>query len=124
MPWGKGFGTVRKLPSGKWQARYHQPITGMRITGPAPFATKIDARIWLTEQEADLLRGETTDIALARTPLSSWAHEWLDGLLVKTKVAYESSLRSHVMPVFANAPVNTITYRDCEHFVDSMLKAG
>lgn len=126
MPLGKGFGTVRRLPSGRWQARYHDPVSGERVVGPAPFRTKTDAQIWLTEQHTSLLRGELSDPRLARRPFKEWAEEWLAGIHVKpkTRVAYESSLRNHVMPAFGNRPVNTITYRDCKDFVNKMLAAG
>ncbi|MDP1821575.1 MAG: site-specific integrase [Acidimicrobiales bacterium] len=42
----------------------------------------------------------------------------------KTLVGYESTLRVHVLPVFADRPVAAITYRDCKRFVDDLLHAG
>lgn len=38
------FGRVRKLPSGRWQARYHGP-DGVDRPAPATFATLTDARV-------------------------------------------------------------------------------
>ena len=40
------FGRVRRLPSGRWQARYKGP-DGMRPSGTSTFATKGDAERWL-----------------------------------------------------------------------------
>ncbi len=40
------FGSVRKLPSGRWQARY-QTDDGRRLKSPRTFATKTDATLWL-----------------------------------------------------------------------------
>ena len=40
------FGTVRKLPSGRWQARYIGP-DGQRYTAPETFETRSDAQDWL-----------------------------------------------------------------------------
>jgi hypothetical protein len=44
------FGTIRELPSGRWQARYR---------GPAPhtFSRQREANQWLTVVESELLRG-------------------------------------------------------------------
>lgn len=46
------FGRVRKLPSGKWQARY--PVgDGHLHAAPQTFATKGDAARYLATVEAD-----------------------------------------------------------------------
>lgn len=42
----RGFGSLRKLPSGRWQARYTAP-TGETVTAPMTFTAKIDAEAWL-----------------------------------------------------------------------------
>jgi hypothetical protein len=36
------FGTVRKLPSGRWQARYRDE-SGQMFSAPSTFPTKTDA---------------------------------------------------------------------------------
>ncbi|MCP3937957.1 MAG: hypothetical protein GY708_21625 [Actinomycetia bacterium] len=54
----RGFGTVRKLPSGRWQGMYTDPETGKRVTGPTTFLTKGDANRWLSTVETDLRRGD------------------------------------------------------------------
>ena len=41
------FGNVRKLPSGRYQARYRDP-SGYRHRAPLTFATIADANRWLT----------------------------------------------------------------------------
>ena len=40
------FGTVRKLPSGRWQARYYDHA-GRRHTAPRTFPAKADAFAYL-----------------------------------------------------------------------------
>ena len=49
------FGAIRRLPSGRWQARYrdHQ---GQTHTAPTTFLTKADAARYLALVEADLTR--------------------------------------------------------------------
>jgi hypothetical protein len=50
------FGAIRKLPSGRFQARYRAP-DGLERRAPETFDTKTDAEVWLTRIEADLIRG-------------------------------------------------------------------
>jgi integrase len=120
------FGTVRRLPSGRYQASYHHVATSSRVSAPQTFATASDARTWLATVEADGARGELLDPRLSRRLFNDWAADWLAGLHVKPKtlVGYESALRVHVLPVFGGRPVASITYRDCKGFVDTLLDSG
>src|SRR5262249_60365644 len=58
----RGFGYVRKLRSGRWQASYLGP-DAKRYTartpedGPMTFATRADADGWLALRRAEILRG-------------------------------------------------------------------
>lgn len=56
----KRFGTVRKLPSGRWQVRY-TGSDGLRRNAPDTFGTKTAGERWLVETEAEMLRGEWLD---------------------------------------------------------------
>ena len=47
------FGSVRKLPSGRWQARYTAP-NGANVTAPATFAAKIHAETWLGDRKREI----------------------------------------------------------------------
>ena len=42
------FGTTRKLPSGRWQARY--TYRGAQQKAPHTFTTKMDAQAWLANE--------------------------------------------------------------------------
>lgn len=70
------FGWLRKLPSGRWQARY-PGRSGRDITAPVTFATKGDAARWLVKVEADLARGRYFDPAAGQVTLQQWAEQWL-----------------------------------------------
>lgn len=72
------FGSVRKLPSGRWQARYRLP-GGQRVAAPTHFANKGDASRWLASVEAGLARGGWIDPAGGKVRLSEFADEWLRG---------------------------------------------
>lgn len=118
----RSFGYIRKFPSGRWQASYTDERTGQRIAAPDTFGTKADANLWLSTVATDRSRGRLGDHQLSQRPFHEWADEWLGGLHVKPKtlVSYESSLRNHVLPVFAQRPVGSITYRDAKQFVSTM----
>jgi site-specific recombinase XerC len=114
------------MSSGRWQASYRDEHSGVRVVAPTTFRTKADANVWLATVEADKARGDLLDPRLAQRPFADWAHEWLAGLQVKpkTRLAYESSLRNHVLPAFEHRPIASITYRDCKHFVDELSRKG
>ena len=58
------FGSLRRLPSGRWQGRYIGP-NGRRYAAPTTFATKTDAARWLTAEEAAIMQGAWLDPAEA-----------------------------------------------------------
>lgn len=94
------FGTVRRLTSGRWQARYQLP-DGTRLTAPSTFATKANALDWLAAKQADLARGHRFNATGGKVTLAEYATEWLAGrsrLAPRTREIYELQLRLHVLP--------------------------
>src|ERR1700676_2692487 len=71
------FGSIRKLPSGRWQARYPDR-SGLFITAPTTFPTKQTAGQFLSGIETDMARGAYIDPRAGRTTLANWAARWLD----------------------------------------------
>ncbi len=94
------FGNVRKLPSGRWQARYE--IEGGRsATAPTSFATKADATRWLAGVETDRAKRSWVDPLAGRIDLDSYAWSWLRGhrrLAKRTQEIYSAQLRLHILP--------------------------
>src|SRR5882724_7618637 len=70
------FGTIRKLPSGRFQASFIGP-DGNRQPAPNTFGTKTDAGRWLTKVEADLLRGSWVDEQLGLQLFEDYARAYL-----------------------------------------------
>jgi hypothetical protein len=70
MPKKRRFGRVRKLPSGRFQARYQDP-NGVDRPAPHTFATKTDADRWLNKIEADILSGEWRNPDAGRVALGA-----------------------------------------------------
>ncbi|MHB8439620.1 MAG: tyrosine-type recombinase/integrase [Acidimicrobiales bacterium] len=97
----RNFGSVRKLPSGRWQARYWA-VDGRRITARSTFATKADATLWLDRVRTERASGHHFNPAAGEARLRVYVAEWLDhkaGLAPRTHEIYESQLRLHVLPV-------------------------
>ncbi|WP_206513916.1 hypothetical protein, partial [Xanthomonas vesicatoria] len=70
------WGGIRKLPSGRFQARYvdHE---GRRHIAPQTFASKRDADAWLATNRADLLRGTWRDPDAGTECLGDYLTDWL-----------------------------------------------
>ena len=97
------FGSVRRLPSGRWQARY-QVLGGRSLTAPRTFATKAEAGRWLAAVEADQTRGLWVDPQAGTVLLADYARAWLRGhvrIAKRTREIYEAQLRLHILPAIA-----------------------
>jgi integrase len=94
------FGSVRKLASGRWQARY-RTSGGRSITAPSTFPSKAEAGRWLAATETDLARRLWLDPEAGKVLLGAYAWAWLRGqarLAKRTREIYETQLRLHVLP--------------------------
>ena len=96
------FGRVRRLPSGRWQARYKGP-EGIDRPAPRTFAFKTDAERWLALMEAEIVRGDWIDPDAGRVTFGKYAETWIEerpGLRAKTVELYRYLLRRHLAPTF------------------------
>jgi len=92
------FGTVRKRPSGRWQAMYWHD--GERHTS-GTFAAKADAFAYLSTIEADLHRGAWIDPRAGQVTLKTYSEEWLahrSDLAIRTRELYQYLLSNHILP--------------------------
>jgi integrase len=118
------FGSIRRLPSGRWQARYRDR-TGEQHT--AVYPTKSDAGRWLSAAEADMARGDWINPRLGRVTIGEWAEEWLRTtvhLKPKTRASYESILRTHLLPRFASVPIARVEQVDIRRFMAELSANG
>ena len=114
------FGAVRKLPSGRWQVRFRQPMTGRYQTAPGTFATKTEASRWLSMLEADMLRGVWVDPTMGEVRFKEVADRWLATkahLRPSTRALYDWLLVKHILPTFADRPIGTITTLDLQMWI-------
>ncbi|WP_062431320.1 tyrosine-type recombinase/integrase [Herbidospora daliensis] len=119
------FGAVRKLPSGRFQARYQGP-DGQEYTAPQTFATKTDAEKWLSKAEAEVLQQEWTNPDAGKVLFSDYAATWLTErtLRPKTEQLYEGLLRLHINPTFGECMLTEITSRQVRVWHTGLTKHG
>ncbi len=109
----RDFGTVRKLPSGRWQARYHD-ASGRRHA--RSFSSKADASRYLAGARADLDRGNWFDPRAGEITLQNYAEQWIANrrvrgrpLAPRTRERYEGVLRTHILPGLGDVELRQLT---------------
>jgi integrase len=120
------FGSLRRLPSGRWQVRYRDRA-GRFQTAPVTFARKSDAARHLALVEADLERGEWTNPRLGRSTFAEWADDWLATtvhLRARTRAGYVAALRTHVLPAFGELPIARIEQVDVRRLIADLIAGG
>lgn len=117
------FGTIRKLSSGRYQARYSH--LGRQIAADTTFATKADARAWLAQIEADRQGGVHLEPGGGRERFSSFAERWVENrnLRPRTRDTYLSQL-SHILADFDRAELRQITPSDVRAWHGRLLNSG
>lgn len=119
----RNFGTVRKLPSGRWQARYSTAAND-RIAAPDTFPTKADAQRWLSSIETDIARGSWHDPTLGQTTVSEWADRWLATKLPTVRRAtadqYEYILRMYIVPHIGDREISELTPADVQAWLGNL----
>ena len=119
------WGSVRKLPSGRYQARYR--VDGNLVGAPSTFRTKRDAEAYLSTVRADMERGTWVNPAAGRVTLREYSTRWLEqrpDLRPRTVELYESELRLHILPVLGAVEVAKITPAKVRDWHAGMLRAG
>jgi integrase len=130
----RDFGSVRKLPSGRWQAFYADPdgrtaasksgkVSPVRHSAPNTFETKRDAEAWLVDEYRLISSGAWTSVAerqaaklAAPLTFGEYAESWLVNrkskgrpLADRTREHYRALLDAYVLPTFADVPLASIT---------------
>lgn len=146
----RGFGSIERLPSGKWRAYYADPVgrtvpiandkvKPLRHTAPWTFITKGDAEAWLTDERRLISSGTWTSPEdrrrareleeASRLPLfSTYAERWIDQRKVKggpladrTKDAYRDYLKRFLVPEFGHLHLDEITPGMVNDWYDQLL---
>jgi integrase len=114
------MGSVRKRPTGSWEARWYDAEGKQHSRN---FKTKGDASRHIQAMEGAKVRGDYLDHRLGKTLFRTVAEEWLKTtvrLKPKTRVGYESILKTHLLPAFGGTPVARIDAARIAKFVAEM----
>lgn len=146
----EGWGSVRKLPSGRWQARYPGP-DGNSYTARTDddksltFLTKTDARTWLAGMHTQIARGlwEPPTVGAERrraeaeaeraltVGFTEYSERWLEinrtetnrsgkRRAVGTVRSYQGKVSGYLVPEFGNTPLREITVERIKKMTDRL----
>src|SRR4051794_41919845 len=104
----KGAGTIRQLPSGRWQARFRGP-DGVVRSAAQTFDTKLDAAAWLRAETRDVDRGmwaPTLAVARGGPTVRAYCDAWVPapGPKPRTRAPYRELIASPIPPAPGAAP--------------------
>jgi integrase len=104
------FGSVRRLPSGRYQARFTIPGSEKMVTAPTTFTTKGDAYTWLDTQRADIERGVWRPGPQSLT-FGEYAERWHAerDLRPRTAAHYRRTIDRFLLPAFGDVQLAAIT---------------
>ncbi|WP_370466843.1 hypothetical protein [Streptacidiphilus sp. PB12-B1b] len=118
------FGRIRKLASGRWQARYPDP-EGLLRPAPDTFRTKREAEVFLSLMETDLRRGDWRDPDAGAVNFLEYAEAWIKerDLRPTTLELYARLLRLHIAPTFGKLDLAQITAPRVRAWRTALLEA-
>jgi hypothetical protein len=114
------FGTIRRLPSERYQAQYTN-TAGRRVPAPKTFATRIDAEAYLADRRREIERAKYNPGAVRRPKVTfgDYATGWLAGrhaagrpIKTRTREHYAAILEDHLLPTFGSRALAAITPAD------------
>ena len=119
------FGTIRELPSGRWQARYRGP-DGLMRSAPHTFLKERDAEQWLTVAESEILRGEWIDPWLSGVTVADFGRRWIKERTLKprTRDDYEGMFRNYIEPHLGTLAVGEIGTATVRQWRTKLLDDG
>lgn len=106
----RASGAVRKLRSGRYQARVVDPLS-QKMVSLGTFKTVAEADRAVALAQADQSRGAWVDPRLGRVTLRAYVTKWLSErtLRPRTRQLYEGLLKNHVLPVLGDMEMAKIT---------------
>ncbi|MFB7296415.1 tyrosine-type recombinase/integrase [Streptomyces rubiginosohelvolus] len=123
----RNFGRIRKLPSGRFQARYPGP-DGVLRPADRTFATTTDAGRWLDKKRIEIEEGRWLDPAEGQTTVRDWSARWLAAvspqLKHKTQATYRSLINSLINPALGDRELSSLRPITIAEWVGSMRTKG
>lgn len=121
----RGFGAIRKLPSGRYQASYVGPDL-TRHKAPVTYQAKEDAEGWLYQQRSAVTGDDWTPPATRKqtaVTFTEYATPWLQmrELKPRTRALYASLLRIHITPAFGAKAITAINPIDVKKWYAGLV---
>lgn len=113
----RGWGWIRKLPSGRWQASYIGPDL-VRHRAPRTFTAKMDGERWLSDERRLIERDDWTppalraaEVKVKAVTVAEYAETWIEHRNIKprTRSMYRDLLRLHIAPTLGRVPMKNLT---------------
>ncbi|MGO1317375.1 MAG: tyrosine-type recombinase/integrase [Cellulomonadaceae bacterium] len=123
----RGWGAIRKLPSGRYQASFTGPDTN-RHTAPDTFDTRLDAEAWLALTRGSIVTGAwrapNPDIDDGPLTFGAWAEAWIENrdLRDTTRRIYRHALDTYILPTFGAQELEAITPSSVTRWVTSLRR--
>ena len=119
------FGSVRRLPSGRWQASYWH--VGRRHIAEVTLLTKAAANAYLAHVETQIRRGSWIDPWGGHVGFAEWAEEWkstIVDLRPSTKARDVGYLERYVLPRFGPLELGEIDHMMVRAWVAELSATG
>lgn len=119
------FGSIRKLPSGKYQARYTAP-NGKMLTAPVTFETLGVARKFLSLKESEIITNTWNPSAKYSTStFGEFAQVWISqrDLKPRTFEHYGKILDNHLLPIFGGERIASLSSDQIKEWYSSLGSA-
>jgi hypothetical protein len=123
------FGSVRHLPSGRWQAHY--TAGGRRVIAPKTFAAKDDGQAWLTDRRREIDLSLWNPQAVGRPQqqtFQEYSTHWLaerrtEGRALKPRTVadYRYMLDRNILPVWGQRELTSITAAEVKAWYADLL---
>lgn len=120
------FGRVRKLPSGRYQARYRGP-DGIDRPASRTFATRTEADRWLSLVEAEIVSGTWRSPDAGRISVDEYVTAWIrqrPNLAPRTVELYQALYRRHIGPMLGHRLLSDLTPAHVRTWYAGMVESG
>lgn len=118
------YGTVRKLKSGRWQARYWDDATGRQRSAPNTFPTKREASQWLALLESGRVSTSSVEPSKSTERLADYAARWIESRPIRPRTAelYRLQFRLHIDPVLGGHKVAKLRPQHIREWHSTLVK--
>jgi integrase len=120
------FGRVRRLPSGRYQARYRGP-DGIDRPAPRTFGTKSEAEVWLVKTEAEIRDEHWLNPDEGQLAFGKYARAWIEerpNLRPNTAQMYRYMLTRYLALALGNRPVAEIREAHVRRWRKELFDSG